>query len=159
MNTEMVFDTLQKVSGEPGGMSLWRGEHGQYAIKAIPGATGRAPFAKMYLNRKYFTGLFRTEQPTTFSGDILDAITGEKNYLLAEMTPDRSAMVLRKKPRQKRKQSGKDKLAKIAAQVEKAQATDRLIAEAEILMQGIPPEARAAILKALEGAGAEIEKQ
>lgn len=80
-----VFDKLTKIKKE-NECSLWKGEKGEYVFKAVPKKNERSPFKQIYLNRKYFTGLWPTRKGNSYKGDIREL--DKKRYLLFVITGD-----------------------------------------------------------------------
>ena len=66
------FDTLEKVE-EKESCTLWSGERGTYVFERVPEYGERKPVRKVYLNRKYLSGLFATKNRSEYSGDIKEA--------------------------------------------------------------------------------------
>lgn len=78
----LPFDTLKlKKKNEEG--SGWNGERGYYYIKPVPVVDDKKPIRYVYLNHKYFTGLFPTKNGKRFNGDC--KFEDGKKYLLFEV--------------------------------------------------------------------------
>lgn len=60
--------------------SHWQGERGTYVFESSGVVEARKPIQRVYLNRKYFTGLFTSRREGEYSGDIKD-LDG-KHYLV-----------------------------------------------------------------------------
>ena len=60
--------------------SVWKGEKGVYVFENTGETEVRRPIRKVYLNRTYFTGLFRGRKQGEYLGDIKEP--EGKKYLL-----------------------------------------------------------------------------
>jgi hypothetical protein len=69
---KVLFDSLSKVE-EREECTLWSGERGTYVFEAVKDYGQKKPLRRVYLNRKYLTGLFGTKDKTEFSGDLKQA--------------------------------------------------------------------------------------
>ena len=63
-----IFDSIVRIQDVSKG-SKWRGGRGKYYIERLGGGGKRV--AKVLLNHKFLTGLFRTKKHNIFSGDVL----------------------------------------------------------------------------------------
>ena len=50
--------------------SVWKGEKGVYVFENTGEVQVKKPIRRVYLNRTYFTGLFRSRKADEFLGDI-----------------------------------------------------------------------------------------
>lgn len=81
----MILDKLTKLEKQEN-FSKWQGAAGVYIFrhleqgKAGKRSAGKLPLAQVYCQRKYLSGVFRTEKPFEFSGDLLDE-SGKKQYI------------------------------------------------------------------------------
>lgn len=74
------FDSLRMLKKGDNG-SIWQGNKGLYVIQHLEEQPGlRTPFAKVILNNKFLTGLFRTKKKLFYSGDIKEG--KNKKFLL-----------------------------------------------------------------------------
>jgi len=74
------FDSLRMVKKADNG-SVWQGAKGLYIIQRLEAEPGsRVPFAKVILNSKFLTGIFKTKKKKFYSGDIKEG--GKKKFLL-----------------------------------------------------------------------------
>lgn len=64
-----LFDRLTKEEQKEG-HSLWRGEKGTYVFEATGEIEAKRPVRKVYLNRTYLTGLFKSRNIGEYTGDI-----------------------------------------------------------------------------------------
>lgn len=84
------FDKLKKESQDEK-TSLWKGEKGVYVFESTGMLEAKKPIRKVYLNRAYMTGLFKSRKPEEYLGDLK---TPEgKQYLLFRVL-DRETMVI-----------------------------------------------------------------
>lgn len=60
--------------------SLWRGDRGTYVFEPTGEIGVKKPVRKVYLNRTYLTGLFKSKTVGEYSGDIKEP--EGKRYLL-----------------------------------------------------------------------------
>jgi len=75
----ILFDSISRKSkGEK--VSFWIGNQGDYLFKSSEKLGTMSPVSQVYLNRKYFTGIFRTKNKDIYSGDIKEI--DKKRYLL-----------------------------------------------------------------------------
>jgi len=75
----VLFDSITRQSKNEK-VSVWSGKLGTYVFKSSGKAGSRTPVSQVYLNREYFTGVFRTKDSSTFSGDIKEI--DRKRYLI-----------------------------------------------------------------------------
>lgn len=75
-----LYDTLRLESKEET-FSKWQGEKGLYVFKQGESKGSRSPVRQVYLNREYFTGLFKTKKAEEFSGDLKDSFDNSRKYL------------------------------------------------------------------------------
>lgn len=74
------YDRLTlKSREEDTGISHWTGERGVYVMQPTGVVEVNRPVMRVYLNRKYFTGLFTGKRPGEFSGDLKEP--DRKRYL------------------------------------------------------------------------------
>jgi site-specific DNA-adenine methylase len=60
--------------------SIWKGERGVYVFENTGEIEVKRPICRIYLNRTYFTGLFRSKKRGEYLGDIKEP--EGKKYLL-----------------------------------------------------------------------------
>jgi len=78
----IIFDTIVKKSKNEK-LSVWTGSRGTYLfVKPV----NLKMASQVFLNRKYLTGLFRTDKKNVYSGDIRE-VAG-KCYLKFEVVSD-----------------------------------------------------------------------
>lgn len=65
----VLFDRLRKESQKEKN-SIWKGDRGVYVFEDTGEVAARKPIRKVYLNRSYFTGVFRSKKPNEYTGDI-----------------------------------------------------------------------------------------
>jgi len=65
----VLYDRLSKVA-EKESSTVWSGEKGTYIFEAVKEYGSNKPVRRVYLNRKYMTGLFGTKDKTEYSGDL-----------------------------------------------------------------------------------------
>lgn len=70
--SRVLYDELSKLE-EREDCTLWRGEKGTYVFEAVKECGENKPVRRVYLNRKYLSGLFSTKVKSEFSGDIKQA--------------------------------------------------------------------------------------
>ena len=68
----VFFDKLKKTE-EREECTLWSGERGTYVFERVPEYGERKPVRRVYLNRKYLSGLFTTKEKSEYSGDMKGA--------------------------------------------------------------------------------------
>lgn len=73
------FDRLKKESQDEK-TSLWKGDRGTYIFESTGMVEAKKPIRRVYLNRTYMTGLFRSRKPEEFLGDLKEP--EGKKYLL-----------------------------------------------------------------------------
>jgi len=87
-----VIDTIVRLS-RSGTSSTWQGEKGLYRFMKREGDDGpRKPHRRVFLNRKYLTGIFRTHENDRFSGDIRMS-DGSIRRILLDVMPDDSVTI------------------------------------------------------------------
>lgn len=84
------FDRLKKESQDEK-VSMWKGDRGVYVFEPTGNLEPQRPIRKVYLNRTYMTGLFKSRKPSEFLGD-LKGPEGKK-YLLFRVL-DRDTLVI-----------------------------------------------------------------
>lgn len=79
-----LYDSLTLQAKYEDGWSKWQSRSGAlYVFKHLqPSEKKSAPVAQVYKNRKYFSGVFRTDKPREFSGDILDKSSKRRTFLI-----------------------------------------------------------------------------
>jgi hypothetical protein len=83
-NKLVLFDKLQRKTKE-NGLSTWAGEKNKkYIFKINDQVKQNSPVTLVFIGQKYFTGIFKTKEKDTYSGDIKE-IDG-KRYLLFKVT-------------------------------------------------------------------------
>lgn len=65
-------------------VSLWEGEKGTYVFEGVPVPGAGKPIKKVYLNRQYLSGLFKTKKPMEFSADVKEP--DRRRYLVFRVT-------------------------------------------------------------------------
>ena len=79
-NRKLVrYDSLTKQEQRQD-CSIWKGERGVYVFENTGEVEVKRPIRKVYLNRTYFTGLFRGRKQGEYLGDIKEP--EGKKYLL-----------------------------------------------------------------------------
>ena len=87
------FDTLKKES-QRDTCSVWKGEKGVYVFENTNEVEVRRPIRRVYLNRTYFTGLFRSRKPGEYLGDIKEP--EGKKYLVFRVMGEEQLEILEK---------------------------------------------------------------
>lgn len=64
-----LFDKLQKQEQRET-CSVWKGDKGVYVFENTGVIEARKPLRRVYLNRTYLTGLFKSKHPNEYLGDI-----------------------------------------------------------------------------------------
>jgi hypothetical protein len=77
------FDTIKKTMQDEK-VSMWQGEKGTYVFESVPVKVAGKPVAKVYLNRTYLSGLFKTKRPQEFSADVKEV--DRRRYLTFRLT-------------------------------------------------------------------------
>lgn len=79
-----LYDSLTLQAKYEDGWSKWQSRSGAlYVFKHLkPSDKKSAPVAQVYKDRKYFSGVFRTEKPKEYSGDILDKATKKRVFVI-----------------------------------------------------------------------------
>ncbi len=92
-----LFDSLTLKAKYESGWSEWRSRSGSvYVFKHLePSGKKSAPVAQCYKNRKYFSGMFRTDKVGEFSGDMLDRETRKKTFLIFSFEADKARIFQR----------------------------------------------------------------
>ena len=85
------FDTLKKEEQRET-CSVWKGEKGIYVFENTGEVAVRRPIRRVYLNRTYFTGLFRSRKPGEYLGDIKEP--EGKKYLLFRVMDEEELEIL-----------------------------------------------------------------
>jgi len=80
------FDTLKKEEQRET-CSVWKGEKGIYVFENTGEVEVKRPIRKVYLNRTYLTGLFRSRKPGEYLGDIKEP-EGKKYLLFRVMSEE-----------------------------------------------------------------------
>lgn len=84
------FDRLKKESQDEK-TSLWKGDRGVYVFESTGIVEAKKPIRRVYLNRTYMTGLFRSRKPEEFLGDMKEP--EGKKYLVFRVV-DHDSMVI-----------------------------------------------------------------
>jgi len=87
------FDTLKK-SEQRDTCSVWKGERGVYIFENTGEVEVRRPIRRVYLNRTYFTGLFRSKNKGEYLGDIKEP--EGKKYLVFRVMGEEQLEILEK---------------------------------------------------------------
>ena len=66
---KILFDRIQ-LEEDRVTCTVWRGERGVYVFDHIEPTSDRSPVARVYLNRRYFSGVFKTKKRRIWSGDF-----------------------------------------------------------------------------------------
>jgi len=92
-----LFDSLTLKAKYESGWSEWRSRSGAlYVFKHLePDSKRSAPVAQCYRNRKYFSGVFRTDKVGEFSGDMLDKETKKRTFLIFSFETDKALIFQR----------------------------------------------------------------
>lgn len=77
------YDTIKKTMQDEK-ISMWTGEKGTYVFESVPVKVAGKPVAKVYLNRTYLSGLFKTKRPQEFSADVKEI--DRRRYLTFRLT-------------------------------------------------------------------------
>ena len=96
----VLLDTLTRKTKKENS-SVWQGETGSiYIFKHIENdpAKKRMPIVQVYRDRQYYTGLFRTKEPTEFSGDV--KYPDGKKYLIFQVAGKEKMQVFSKNAKQ-----------------------------------------------------------
>jgi hypothetical protein len=89
----VMFDKLTKQEQRET-CSVWQGEKGVYIFENTNEVEVRKPIRKVYLNRTYFTGLFRSRKSGEYLGDIKEP--EGKKYLLFRVIGETQLEILEK---------------------------------------------------------------
>lgn len=87
-----LYDSLTLKAKHAEGWSKWVGRDGSlYVFKHLkPSERQNTMVGRVYKNRQYFSGLFKTREPLEFSGDMREGGIGERMFLLFEFAePER----------------------------------------------------------------------
>ena len=76
--------------------SIWEGAKGTYVLESTGVVQAGKPVQRVYLNRKYLSGLFTGKKPGEYSGDVKD-LSG-KHYLLFRLVDRDTIEVLERVP-------------------------------------------------------------
>lgn len=87
------FDRLEKKS-EGEGTSVWEGKKGTYVFQDTGLIAERKPIRKVYLERAYLTGLFRSRKVGEYTGDLKGP--EGKTYLLFRVVSPQVVEVFQK---------------------------------------------------------------
>lgn len=79
------FDRLKKETQDDK-TSLWRGGRGIYVFEATGLLEAKKPIRRVYLNRSYMTGLFRSRRPEEYLGDLKEP-EGKKYLVFKVLDP------------------------------------------------------------------------
>ena len=90
----VLYDELKFQRRNDEGFSWYEGNRGNYLIQRANVSGKNKPVAKMFLNRKYLTGIFRTPDANSFSGDIKQ---GKRRVFLKIEFTGQSLKLLEKK--------------------------------------------------------------
>jgi len=74
--------------------SVWKGEKGVYVFENTNEVEVRKPIRRVYLNRTYFTGLFRGRKQGEFLGDIKEP--EGKKYLVFKVMGETQVEILQR---------------------------------------------------------------
>lgn len=79
-----LYDSLTLQAKYEDGWSKWQSRSGAlYVFKHLKLTDKKsAPVAQVYKDRKYFSGVFRTDKPREFSGDILDKKSKKRVFII-----------------------------------------------------------------------------
>lgn len=93
-----LYDSLTLKAKYEDGWSKWQSRSGAlYVFKHLqPSEKKSAPVAQVYKNRKYFSGVFRTEKPKEFSGDILDRDSKRRVFVLFNFEEDNKVKIFQR---------------------------------------------------------------
>jgi hypothetical protein len=80
--SRVLYDRLKKVEDRQD-CTLWSGDKGLYVFERIDQVGQGRPVRRVYLNRQYFTGLFKTRDSKEYSGDIKSI--DDKRYLVFKL--------------------------------------------------------------------------
>jgi len=89
----LLFDKLIKESKE-NDKTFWKGEKGKYLFVSTGVFEKNRPITKIFLNRTYLTGLFRTKNKDIFSGDIKEI--DKKTYLMFKVVSSDNIEIYKK---------------------------------------------------------------
>jgi len=94
----MLHDSLTLKVRHEEGWSKWTGRDGSlFVFKHLPASERRGTMVgRVYCNRRYFSGLFRTSSPSEFSGDMRDSVTGERVFLRFDFSQPERVTILRR---------------------------------------------------------------
>lgn len=94
----MLHDSLTLKAKHEEGWSKWTGRDGSlFVFKHLPPSERRGTMVgRVYCNRRYFSGLFRTSSPSEFSGDMRDSVTGERVFLRFDFSQPERVTILRR---------------------------------------------------------------
>jgi len=94
----MLFDSLTLKARHEEGWSKWTGRDGSlFVFQHLPAGERRGTMVgRVYCNRRYFSGLFRTSSPSEFSGDMRDPGTGERVFLRFDFSQPERVTILRR---------------------------------------------------------------
>ena len=93
-----LYDSLTLKTKHADGWSKWVGRDGSlFVFKHLPASERRGTMVgRVYCNRRYFSGLFRTSSPSEFSGDMRDPGTGERVFLRFDFSQPERVTILRR---------------------------------------------------------------
>jgi len=79
-----LYDSLTLQAKYADGWSKWQSRSGAlYVFKHLqPSDKKSAPVAQVYKDRKYFSGVFKTDKPRELSGDILDKASKRRVFII-----------------------------------------------------------------------------
>jgi hypothetical protein len=92
---KLVDTLIRKAKKE--NSSIWQGKSGStYVFKHLEQSDEkkRMPIVQVYKDRQYYTGLFRTKEPTEFSGDV--KYPDGKKYLIFQVAGKEKMQVFQK---------------------------------------------------------------
>ena len=92
--SRVLIDTLKLVERKDN-CSIWSGSESTYVFDKVEGEKDRSPVKKVYKDRKYYTGIFRTKDKTEFSGDTVEL--DKKVYLIFKVTGEGAIQLYEKR--------------------------------------------------------------
>jgi len=88
-----LFDRLKKQE-QRANCSVWKGSKGVYVFENTGVLEARKPIRKVYLNRAYLTGLFKSKQANEYLGDLREL--DNRIYLIFKLVGNEALEIYKK---------------------------------------------------------------